>query len=44
MIRWSLVFLIVALVAALFRFTGIAAVAAGMAKKSLRRFPNLTLW
>ena len=32
MLRWALIFLIIALVAALFRFTGIAAAAAGIAK------------
>ena len=32
MLRWSLIFLVVALVAALFGFTGIAASAAGIAK------------
>jgi len=32
MLRWSLIFLIVALVAALFGFTGIAESAAGIAK------------
>jgi uncharacterized membrane protein YtjA (UPF0391 family) len=32
MLRWALIFLIIALVAALFGFTGIAAAAAGIAK------------
>jgi uncharacterized membrane protein YtjA (UPF0391 family) len=32
MLRWALIFLVVALVAALFGFTGIAAAAAGIAK------------
>jgi len=32
MLRWSLIFLVVALVAALFGFTGIAASAAGISK------------
>ncbi len=32
MLRWSFIFLVVALVAALFGFTGIAASAAGIAK------------
>jgi uncharacterized membrane protein YtjA (UPF0391 family) len=32
MLRWALIFLVVALVAALFGFTGIAATAAGIAK------------
>jgi uncharacterized membrane protein YtjA (UPF0391 family) len=41
MLRWSLILLGVALVAAMFRFTGIAAVAAGIARKRLR---SRTLW
>jgi len=32
MLRWAVIFLIIALVAALFGFTGIAAAAAGVAK------------
>jgi uncharacterized membrane protein YtjA (UPF0391 family) len=32
MLRWALIFLVVALVAAIFGFTGIAAAAAGIAK------------
>ncbi len=32
MLRWALIFLIIALVAALFEFTGIAAAAAGITK------------
>jgi uncharacterized membrane protein YtjA (UPF0391 family) len=32
MLRWAVIFLVVALVAALFGFTGIAAAAAGIAK------------
>ena len=32
MLRWALIFLIIALAAALFGFTGIAAAAAGIAK------------
>jgi len=32
MLRWAVIFLIIALVAALFGFTGIAAAAAGIAK------------
>jgi len=32
MLRWALIFLIIALVAALFGFTGIGAAAAGVAK------------
>lgn len=32
MLRWALIFLIIALVVALFGFTGIAAAAAGIAK------------
>ena len=32
MLRWALIFLIIALVAALFGFTSIAAAAAGLAK------------
>jgi len=34
MLRWALAFFIVALIAALFGFTGIAAAAAGVAKGS----------
>ena len=32
MLRWSVIFLVIALVAALFGFTGIASAAAGIAK------------
>ena len=32
MLRWAVIFLVVALIAALFGFTGIAATAAGIAK------------
>jgi len=32
MLRWAVIFLVIALVAALFGFTGIAAAAAGIAK------------
>jgi uncharacterized membrane protein YtjA (UPF0391 family) len=32
MLRWAVIFLVIALIAALFGFTGIAAASAGMAK------------
>ncbi len=44
MLRWSLVFLVVALIAALFGFTGIAASAATIAKVLFYIFIGLFLF
>ena len=40
MLRWAVIFLVIALVAALLGFIGIASAAAGIAEISVRPFPG----
>jgi uncharacterized membrane protein YtjA (UPF0391 family) len=43
MLRWALIFLVISLIAALFGFTGISVVAAGIAKVLFFIFVVITL-